>query len=70
MSTVVLLLVPLFLLELALMVIALIDVVRRDRVRGGNKVIWIIVIVLINVIGPIIYLLFGREEGPVDRTQD
>ena len=60
-------LIPVFLIELALMVIALVDVVRRERVRGGNKIIWIIVIVLISLIGPIVYLLFGREEGPVDR---
>ena len=60
-------LIPVFLIELALMVIALVDVVRRERVRGGNKIIWIIVIVLISLIGPIVYLLFGREESPVDR---
>lgn len=58
--------IPVFIIEVALMVIALVDVIRRERVRGGNKVIWIIVIVLISLIGPIVYLLFGREEGPID----
>lgn len=70
MASLVLLLIPVILLELALMVIALVDVVRRERVRGGNKVVWIIVIVVINLIGPIAYLLFGREEGTIDRDQD
>ena len=60
------LLIPVLVLELALMVIALLDVVRREHVRGGNKVVWIIVIVAISVIGPIVYLLFGREEDKVD----
>jgi hypothetical protein len=60
------LLIPAFIIQLALMVIALVDVVRRERVRGGNKVVWILVIVIINFIGPIIYLLFGRQEAPVD----
>jgi hypothetical protein len=61
------LLIPLFVLELALMVIALIDVIRREpeRVRW-NKVLWIIIIVAVNIIGPIGYLLFGRKEAPID----
>jgi len=60
------LLIPLFVIQIALMVIALVDVIRRERVRG-NKVVWIIIIVLINVIAPIVYLLFGRQETPNDR---
>jgi len=60
------LLIPLFVIQIALMVIALVDVIRRERVRG-NKVVWIVIIVLINVIGPIVYLLFGRQETPNDR---
>ncbi len=58
--------VPLFLIEIGLMVIALLDIVRRERVRGGNKVVWILVVVLIGVVGPIAYLLFGRQEAPID----
>jgi hypothetical protein len=65
-----LLFVPLFLLEVGLMVFALIDVVKRERVRGGNKVLWILLIVLVSVIGPLIYLLFGRLEADVDRDQN
>jgi len=61
-----LLFVPLFLVEIALMVIALVDIIRRERVRGGNKVLWILVVVLIGVVGPLVYLLFGREEAPID----
>ena len=63
-------LIPLVLLELALLVIALVDVVRRQYVTGGNKVVWIIVIVLVNIIGPIIYLVFGRRERPPDIERD
>lgn len=58
--------IPLFLIEVGLMVIALLDIVRRERVRGGNKVVWILVVVLIGVVGPIAYLLFGRQEAPID----
>ena len=58
-------LIPLFIIQVALMVIALIDLAKRERVRGGNKVIWAVVIVLVNVIGPIIYLFAGRQENNI-----
>ena len=59
-------LLPLLLLELGLMVFALVDCVRRQRVRGDNKVVWILIIVLVNFIGPIVYLAVGRKEDYVD----
>ncbi len=55
-------LIPLALLQIALMVIALVDLVRRKRVKGDSKILWVVLIVFINIIGPIIYLLLGREE--------
>ena len=44
------------------MAFALHDLVKRERVRGGNKGLWVVLIVLVNIIGPILYLLLGREE--------
>ncbi len=58
-------LIPLFIIQVALMVIALVDLVKRERVRGGNKVVWVLVIILVNIIGPIVYLLAGREDSAV-----
>jgi hypothetical protein len=55
-------LIPLAVIEVALLIIALVDLIKREHVRGGNKVIWGLVIVLINIIGPIVYLLIGRQE--------
>jgi hypothetical protein len=54
-------LIPVILLQLALMVFALIDLIRREKTRGP-KWLWAIIIVLGELIGPILYLLFGREE--------
>ena len=56
------LLIPIMLLELGLLVWALLDIIRRERVKGGNKVIWALVIIFINLIGPILYLILGRED--------
>ena len=55
------LLIPVFLLQIALLVIALVDLIRREQTRGP-KWAWALVIVMIHIIGPIVYLLFGREE--------
>lgn len=56
------LLIPLLVIQLVLIGIALRDLVRRKRVKGGNKLLWGLVIVFIQYIGPILYLTIGREE--------
>jgi len=58
------LLVPIVVIQLGLMIAALLDLEREDRrVRGGNKVLWALIIVLVNVVGPILYFVAGREES-------
>jgi hypothetical protein len=59
-------LIPIFLLEIGLLVWALIDVLKREHVTGGNKVVWILVIIFVSILGPLIYFIFGRKEGPVE----
>ena len=54
-------LIPILLLQLALIVVALLDLARRERTRGP-KWLWVLIIVLVNLIGPIIYFVVGREE--------
>ncbi len=54
-------LVPVILLELALVVFALRDLVRRDRVNGP-KWLWILIIVLIQLLGPMLYFVIGRRD--------
>ena len=55
------LLIPILLIELALLLIALIDLLRRDKTRGP-KWAWALAILFIQIFGPIAYLIFGREE--------
>ena len=54
-------LVPIILLQIVLMAVALVDLLRRERTRGP-KWAWVLVILFVNLIGPVVYLLFGREE--------
>jgi len=56
--------VPSAIVWLALIVIALYDLAKRERVLGGSKVLWGVVIVLFSIIGPLSYLGFGRKESP------
>ncbi len=58
---------PLIILEVVLLVVALVDLSKRKHVTGGNKIIWVLVTVCINIIGPIIYLVVGRKEEYSDR---
>ena len=59
-------LVPLIILQVILLVVALLDLARRKHVTGGNKIIWVLVTVGIQIIGPVIYLIAGRKEESVD----
>ena len=57
------LLAPIVILQLGLMIAALIDLDRSDRrVRGGSKIVWALIVVFLNLIGPILYFVVGREE--------
>lgn len=58
-------LIPLFIINLALLIFALMDIIRREpqTIRGNNKVIWILIVVFVNFFGPIGYFLFGRKDN-------
>jgi hypothetical protein len=55
-------LIPIFLVELILMVTALVHVLRNKRFRFGNRILWIIIVVFIQILGPIFYFTVGRGE--------
>ncbi len=56
-------LIPLVLIDLGMVIFCIVDLYRPERhVRGGNKLIWLLVIVLVSTFGWLAYLLFGREE--------
>jgi hypothetical protein len=55
------LLIPIFVLQIALLVIALRDLLGREQTRG-SRLAWALIIIFVNILGPMAYLLFGREE--------
>ena len=56
------LLLPVIILEFILAITALIHVIKHQNYRFGNKFIWILVVLFIQIIGPIFYFIFGRGE--------
>ncbi|MFD1367600.1 PLDc N-terminal domain-containing protein [Actinoplanes sichuanensis] len=50
---------------LVLLVLALISVLSADRVRNAPRAVWVLVVLLLPIAGPIVYLVAGR---PIDRT--
>lgn len=55
------LIIPLIVIQLGLLIAALIDLVKREQTRGP-KWMWVIIIVVVNMIGPILYFIIGRQE--------
>ena len=55
--------IPLALIDLAMVIYSIVDLYKPDRrVKGDNKLVWLLVILLISTFGWLAYLLFGREE--------
>lgn len=56
-------LIPIVVLQLALLAIALADLVRRPQAAvNGPKWAWAFIIIVVNIIGPIAYFLIARRE--------
>lgn len=55
-------LIPVIVAELALAITALIHVWRHPNYRFGNKAIWVVVVLIIQFIGPILYFTIGRGD--------
>ena len=62
-------LVPILILALALLAFALVDLFKRKYVTGGKKIVWVLVALCFQIVGPIAYLVFGRKEPQVESDQ-
>ena len=54
-------LIPIAILQLGLTIFALVDLARRAKTKGP-KWVWALIILFVNIVGPIIYFVVGREE--------
>jgi magnesium-transporting ATPase (P-type) len=53
---------PLILIQLILVLAAVIDLIKIKH-TNGPKWVWLLVVLVINLIGPILYFIFGRRQN-------
>jgi hypothetical protein len=56
-------LIPLALAQYGLMAYALYHIFTHSNYKRGSRVIWVIVSLFVNFIGPILYFVFGKEDN-------
>lgn len=55
-------LIPAAALELGLAAAALVHVLRHRAYRFGNRAFWVVVVLVFEIVGPILYFAAGRED--------
>jgi len=53
---------PVIIINILLIVIALKDLIKNGKYRFGNRLFWVLIILFIQIIGPIFYLTLGRDD--------
>ena len=57
-------LIPLVIVQLALLVYTLHHILTHDTYKRGNRLLWVVVaIVGMQFVGPILYFLLGKEDA-------
>ena len=56
-------LLPIIVIQVILAVIALVDLLRQKTYRFGNQFFWIIVVLFVQLIGPILYFTIGKRDS-------
>jgi len=54
--------IPLAIAEFALAITALVHVLRHPNYKFGNKAIWIVIVLFVQIIGPVVYFALGRGD--------
>lgn len=52
---------PILVIQVILLAVALVDLIRIEK-TNGPKWLWAVIILLINIIGPILYFVIGRRN--------
>jgi hypothetical protein len=53
---------PLIVLQAILMIAALVSCIRIEE-TNGPKWMWVLIILFVNLLGPILYFVMGRKNG-------
>lgn len=55
-------LIPLIILQLGLAIFSIIRIIKQPSFKYGNRLIWILLSLFLNFVGPILYFTIGKEE--------
>ncbi len=56
-------LIPLIALQIGLYIFTMVHIFRHDHYKRGSRLLWVIVATIgCEFVGPIIYMVFGRED--------
>ena len=56
--------VPLIILEIALLIFSIRHILTHDTYKRGSRVMWLVVVIVgVEFIGPILYFLLGKEDS-------
>ena len=70
-TQILLVVIPLAIVQLSLLILAVVDLLKDERaVRGGSKALWAVIIVFVNILGPLLYFFVGREEGKASASEE
>jgi hypothetical protein len=52
---------PILIIEFILLLVAIVDLVKTKE-TNGPKWLWALIIVLVSILGPVLYFIFGRRS--------
>ncbi|WP_226642090.1 PLD nuclease N-terminal domain-containing protein [Mesobacillus subterraneus] len=52
---------PIVIIQVILLIVAVVDLIKIEK-TNGPKWVWAIVILLVNIVGPILYFVIGRRN--------
>lgn len=55
-------LIPVLLVDIVLAIAAILHILRHPHYRFGNRVMWLMIVVILLLFGPVIYFVLGKGE--------
>ena len=55
-------LIPLIIVQYGLLGYAVYHILSHENYKRGNRTMWLIIAIVVNFVGPILYFLLGKEE--------
>ena len=63
-------LLPVLIIQVVFQIIALVDLARcpHEEIRGLSKPLWVVIIIIFEILGPVIYFIFGKKYDAGDKN--